>query len=195
MKMVKIEKWFINRSQHAEYVINRAEKLMHFINAEEKQSFLEVGCGNGAVCKHVVKKYLLNVTGVDIDPEQIQLAQENSDDTPDIQFSVVDATKLPFQDNDFDIVLSFGVMHHISNWLNALGEIRRVLKPGGYFIYYDLIYSEPIARFGRSFKHSYGITTKRDLDSFIQQNNLTTIHASSKKSLLWHQHEAVYQSN
>ena len=195
MKMVKIEKWFMNRPQHAKQAINRAEKLLHFVNVKEKQNFLEVGCGNGAVSKYVAKKYLLNVTGVDIDPEQIQLAQENIDDIPNIHFSAVDATNLPFQDNDFDIVLSFGVMHHISNWLDALAEIRRVLKPKGYFIYADIIFTELIAKFGRSFKHRYGITTMHDLDSFIQENGFSTIHVSMTNALIWRHCEFVYQRN
>jgi ubiquinone/menaquinone biosynthesis C-methylase UbiE len=195
MKMIKIEKWFMNKPQRAERVINRAERLLHFVNMKEKQNFLEVGCGNGAVSKYIAKKYLLNVTGVDVDPEQIQLAQENIDDIPDVHFLEADATNLPFQDSDFDIVLSFGVMHHISNWLDALREIKRVLKPKGYFIYFDLIYPELIAKFGRSFKHSYGITTMYDLNSFIQKNDFSTIHASMTNALIWHHYEAVYQSS
>jgi ubiquinone/menaquinone biosynthesis C-methylase UbiE len=110
-------------------------------------------------------------------------------------FMATDATNLPFPDNDFDIVLSFGVMHHISNWLDALEEIKRVLKPKGHFIYFDLIYPELIAKLGRSFKHSYGITTMHDLDSFMQENSFSTVHASLKKSLIWHHYEAVYQRN
>ena len=193
MKMVKIEKWFMNRPQHARQAINRAEELLHFVNVKEKQNFLEVGCGNGAVSKYVAKKYLLNVTGVDIDTEQIKLAQENTGDIPNIHFLEVDATNLPSQDNDFDIVLSFGVMHHISNWSDALGEIRRVLKPKGYFIYADIIFTELMAKFGRSFKHSYGITTMHDLSSFIKKNGFSAVHASLRKSLIWHHFEAAYQ--
>lgn len=98
MKMIRIEKWFMNRPQRAERVINRAEKLLSFVNMKEKQDFLEVGCGNGAVSKHVAKKYLLNVTGIDVDPGQIQLAQENIDDIPNIHFLAADATNLPFRD-------------------------------------------------------------------------------------------------
>lgn len=195
MKMVRIEKWFMNRPQHAKQAINRAEKLLHFVNLKQKQNFLEVGCGNGVVSKYIAKKYLLNVTGVDVDPEQIQLAQENIDDIPNVHFLEADATNLPFQDNDFDIVLSFGVMHHISNWLDALREIKRVLKPQGYFIYADIIFTELIAKFGRSFKHSYGVTTMHDLDSFIQENGFSTIHASLTNSLVWRHCEFVYQSN
>jgi ubiquinone/menaquinone biosynthesis C-methylase UbiE len=195
MKMTKIEKWFMNRPQHAEQAINRAEKLLPFVNVKEKQNFLEVGCGSGAASKHIAKKYLLNVTGVDVDPEQIQLAQENINDIPNIHFLEADATNLPFPDDDFDIVLSFGVMHHIPNWLDALREIKRVLKPKGYFIYADIIFTGLLARLGRSFKHSFGITTMRDLDSFIQENGFSTIHASMTNALIWHHCEFVYQSN
>jgi len=195
MKMVSIERWFMNRQHHAQQVINRAEKLLPFVNLKQKRNFLEVGCGSGAVSKHVAEKYRLNVTGVDVDPEQIRLAQASIDDMPNVHFLEADATNLPFPDNDFDIVLSFGVMHHISNWLDALREVKRVLTPKGYFIYADLIFPELVAKFGRSFKHRYGITTKHDLDSFIQENGFSTIHASMTSALVWHHCEFVYQSN
>jgi len=194
MKMVKFEKWFINSDKHAEQIINRATKLLQMVNLKENQKFLEVGCGIGAVCKYVAGKYLCDVTGVDIDPEQIQLAQGNSQDIKNIRFMKADATSLPFPDKDFDVVLSFGTTHHIANWLDALSEIRRVLKPKGYFIYYELLYSEPLAKLGRAFKHSYGITTMSELNSFIQKNSLSTIYTSSKNSLIWHECEAVYHS-
>ena len=195
MKMVKLEKWFINSQRHAERVIGRTEKLLRFTDVKENQNFLEVGCGIGAVSKYVAGKYPLNVTGIDIDPEQVQLAQKGINDVPNIHFLAAEATNLPFPDNDFDIVLSFGVTHHISNWLDALREIKRVLKPGGYFIYVDLMYSKLLARFGRSFKHSYGMTTTPDLNSFIRENHFSTIHTSLKKALIWNNHEAVYQRN
>jgi ubiquinone/menaquinone biosynthesis C-methylase UbiE len=194
MKLGKIEKWFMNRPKHAQRVIARAEKLSYFANVKEKQNFLEVGCGNGATSKYFAQKYLLNVTGTDVDSEQIRLAQKNSDDISNIRFLEADATNLPFGDNDFDIVLSFGVMHHISNWLDALKEIKRVLKPKGYFIYVDLLYPKWTAKIGKLFKHKYGITTLHDLSSFIEKNNFSTIHSSLSKSLIFNHYEAVYQS-
>jgi ubiquinone/menaquinone biosynthesis C-methylase UbiE len=194
MKMIKLEKWFINSDKHAERVINRAEKLLQLANVKENQNFLEVGCGSGAVCKYVAKNYLCDVTGVDVDPEQIQLAQESSQDMQNIRFLTADANSLPFQDKEFDVVLSFGTTHHISNWLGALSEIRRVLKPKGYFIYFDLLYSELLAKLGRSFKHSYGITTMTELDAFVQKNNFSKIHTLAENSLIWYNYEAVYHS-
>lgn len=42
-----------------------------------------------------------------------------------------DATSLPFPDSTFDVVYSFGVLHHIPEAGRAVAEIERVLKPGG----------------------------------------------------------------
>ena len=48
---------------------------------------------------------------------------------PDLR--VADAERLPFPDNTFDVVYSYGVMHHSPDTAQCLREARRVLKPGG----------------------------------------------------------------
>ena len=194
MKMVKFEKWFINSTKHAEQTINRAEKLLKLVDVKEDRKYLEVGCGIGAVCRHVATKYNCDVTGVDVDPKQIKIAQESSKDIKNIRFTEADATDLPFPDKEFDIVLSFGTTHHIPDWPAALGEIRRVLIPEGHFIYYDLVYTEFFARLGRSLARNYGIVTRSELNSFVQANGYSEIHTSIKNSLIWYDYEAVYRS-
>jgi len=154
-----------------------------------------VGCGSGGVSRYIAERYLLNVTGTDLDPELVQLARENIDDTSNIQFLEADSTNLPFEDNHFDIVLSFGVMHHIPNWLDALREIKRILRPKGYLVYFDIVYPGFTAWVGRFFKHKYGITTLQDLNSFIEKSNFSTIQSSLSKSLFLHQYEAVYRKD
>ena len=191
--MGKIEKWFMNRAHHEKRAQMRAEKFLSFINPNPEQTYLEIGCGNGAAAKHVAKKYHINVTGIDIDPEQIQHANENIDNIPNIRFSTVDGTKLPFEDNNFDIVSTFGVMHHVSDWLGALGEMNRVLKPGGYLIYFDFMYSKWLAKIGKSFSKNYGFVTIYELNSFTKKNNLSVIHSSFSKSLIFNNYEAVYK--
>ncbi len=195
MKLGRIEKWFMNRSHHAEQTINRTERLLRFAGIEGKQDFLEVGCGSGAVSNHIARTYSMNVTGTDIDADQIRLAQQRSGNLANIRFVEADATNLPFEDNGFDIVLSFGVMHHISNWLDALREIARVLRPGGYLIYLDLVYPRWTAKIARLFEDKYGVTTIKDLDTFIAGNNFATIHSSLSKLVVFNQYEAVYRKS
>jgi SAM-dependent methyltransferase len=185
----------MNRPQHAVQTINRTEKLLHFVRMEGKQDFLEIGCGSGAVSNYIARKYSLNVTGTDIDLDQIRFARQNSGSMPNIRFLEADATNLPFQDNDFDLVLSFGVMHHISNWLDAMREITRVLRTGGYLIYLDLVYPWWTAKIARIFEDKYGVTTIQDLNSFIAKNNFSTIHSSLSKMVIFNHYEAVYQKS
>jgi ubiquinone/menaquinone biosynthesis C-methylase UbiE len=55
-----------------------------------------------------------------------------------------------FDDAEFDIVATNKTTHHIPEWKAVLAEIVRVLKPGGYFIYGDLVVPSWLARLGRS---------------------------------------------
>lgn len=183
----------MNRPGHTKHVIKLAEKLLNFVEVKENQRFLEVGCGSGAVSKHIAENYHLNVTGTDLDADQIELALESVKDVPTIRFLEADATKLPFKDNDFDIVLSFGVMHHIPNWLDALEEIKRVLKPKGFFVYWDLLFHKWSAKIWKLFTKNYGITTLNDLNSFMEKNSFTVIYTSSSTSLFGKHYEAVFQ--
>ncbi len=195
MKLTRIEKRVMTSPQHAKQAVNRAKKLLQFASLEGKENFLEVGCGSGAVSKYVASNYDANITAIDLDPVLIELAQKSVHDMPNIHFLAADATHLPFLDKGFDVVLSFGVMHHISNWLDALKEIHRVLRPEGWFVYADIVYPRLVAKIARSFRHSYGVTTTHDLNLFVEGNNFSSIHTSLSKSLLWNWCEAVYRRN
>lgn len=192
MKISRLEKWFMNRSQHAERTIARAESLLSYVNLKNQTNFLEVGCGSGAVSKHVAGRYPLEVVGTDIDVDQIRLAQQNTVDLKNLRFFEADATNLPFVDNEFDLVLSFGVMHHIPQWSDALEEICRVLNGGGHFIYWDLVYRGFSVRLARLFQSRYGATTLSEINEILERNRLAIVHSSLKKSTMFDEYEAVY---
>jgi ubiquinone/menaquinone biosynthesis C-methylase UbiE len=71
-------------------------------------------------------------TGVDLSSsslDQAKLRCELAGYAPDLRVS--DAEHLPFSDGTFDIVYSYGVMHHSPDTPQCIREARRVLKPGG----------------------------------------------------------------
>lgn len=197
MKMLKIEKLLVNSRWSEKRVLELARKLLDFIELDNKTDFLELGCGNGVVSKWIAKEYLGNVTGVDVDPEQIELARRDTSDVPNIRFLKADATKLPFEDSSFEVVLSFGVLHHIHNWQDALKEIKRVLRPKGYFVYADLVYPETITKMDSSSSYSFGLVTINvdELNSFIKQSGFSIIHSSLTKSFVCRNYEAVYRGD
>ena len=194
MKLGKIEKWFINRERHSKKVTKRAERLLDFIEIKPNQDFLEIGCGSGVVSKHISKKYKLKVAGTDVDRDQIKLAKNSAKDLKNITFLVSDATNLPFENKSFDIVLSINVLHHIYNWMDALKEINRVLKNGGYLVLAELLFTRWAQRIGRLYsRQAYGITNIDNLNLFIASNNYSTLHSKVSKSLMWNNLEAIYK--
>jgi trans-aconitate 2-methyltransferase len=93
---------------------------------------LDVGCGDGYVTRAVAGMVRDGyAVGADASPRMIDAAHgggEKSDSGP--MFVVADARRLPFAEF-FDAVLSFNALHWIPEQRQALGEIARVLRPGG----------------------------------------------------------------
>lgn len=71
--------------------------------------------------------------GIDLTPEAVAYAEHRLQlyNLAAKEIRVSDAENLPFQNNFFDIVYSWGVIHHSPDTPKALSEIIRVLKPGG----------------------------------------------------------------
>jgi ubiquinone/menaquinone biosynthesis C-methylase UbiE len=194
MKLGKIEKWFINKESHSKKVIGKAQRLLGFIDITPDQNFLEIGCGSGAVSRDISEKHKIKVVGTDVDEDQIKSAKESARDLGNITFLTADATDLTFKDNSFDIIISINVLHHISNWMDALNEINRVLKVGGSLLLAELLFTKWTQAISRLYsKQAYGITNIDDLNRFITENNYLTIHSRLSKSLLWNNLEAVYR--
>lgn len=78
MKMSNLEKQFVNSPSHSRQVSHQADRLLKLTQFNAGQNYLDVGCGNGAAPIYVAQKYQLNVTGIDVDPDQIKLARQNS---------------------------------------------------------------------------------------------------------------------
>lgn len=96
---------------------------------------LDLGCGTGRTTT-LIKKRGAEVVGADISAPMIERARELH---PNINFEVMDALALRFPDNHFDFVFfSFNGLdnlHPVSRRIEAVGEIKRVLKKGGIFAY------------------------------------------------------------
>lgn len=95
------------------------------------KSVLEVGCGSGFAVQ-LFAEAGANVTARDLTPWAIATTRARLEAfglTADVAEG--DGEQLEFADTSFDLVFSWGVIHHSSNMDRALGELVRVLKPGG----------------------------------------------------------------
>src|SRR5215470_6347777 len=92
---------------------------------------LEVGCGTGTDLLQFARGGS-RVVGIDLTPRSIEITRQRFH-TYDLdgEFAIGDAENLAFPNNSFDIVYSFGVVHHTPDTQQAISEFYRVLRPGG----------------------------------------------------------------
>lgn len=93
---------------------------------------LEIGVGMGADHVEWAKSNPKSLTGVDLSPRAIEHTKKRLAVyglTSDVK--VADAEKLPFDDDSFDLVYSYGVLHHTPNTPQAINDVYRVLRLGG----------------------------------------------------------------
>lgn len=187
MKMTKFEKRFVNSDHRSQRVAEYAENMLRLVGFAPGLSYLDFGCGNGAAAAHLASKLGLKVTGIDVDPEQIEAARARSNETTNVRFLTADGTKLPFGDNEFDFVATHMVTHHIPDWQNALDQMLRVLKPNGCLIYKDFALPKWVAFLGKKIR-GLGFLTAGDLNRFAQNNHLAVVHLArsfNKYEVVW----------
>lgn len=122
---------FLNEGKHFYYVANHnliTQFLRKFLPNLENIKILDAGCGTGLLAKKLEK--FGYVEGIDIALEAVELSKKRG-----IKAKIGSVNKLPFKDNNFDVVISMDVLYHNEvNDLAALEEFQRVLKPGGILI-------------------------------------------------------------
>ncbi len=179
MHMGKVEKFFVNSPSKGRRVSKSADRLLSYADVRPGHRYLDVGCGNGAAAIHVARAYSLDVTGVDVDPGQIRLAEEIARGVERARFLAESATQLPFQDGEFDIVFTSKAMHHIPNWKDAVVEMSRVLKPDGYLLYTDMVFPRWMAALGEKFAADRGgYPTLEALNALVEQIGLARVHVA-----------------
>ena len=100
---------------------------------------LEVGCGSGYMTLAVAATGVPTVVGCDIDVERYgggtgrrQLWERLVPSGAEVRFEHADAASLPYEDASFDLVFSSSVLEHVRDPRRVLGELRRVLRAGGF---------------------------------------------------------------
>ena len=100
---------------------------------------LELGAGSGGMAAAMKSTFPdLRVTATDIDPAMVEAARKRLHGRADIRVEQADVTQLAYDEDSFDFVASYLMLHHVIDWRRALDEVTRVLRPGGTFVGYDL---------------------------------------------------------
>jgi ubiquinone/menaquinone biosynthesis C-methylase UbiE len=93
---------------------------------------LDGGCGTG-VCSMALSEMADEVVAFDLSTGSLRTAQQLAKhlDIDNIRFENGSLLDIPFPDSSFDLVFSWGVIHHTPDPVRALDELVRVLEPGG----------------------------------------------------------------
>lgn len=139
-----------NAMDHSE--VNRVfvEDFLRFagkqaaLTAGEYRSLLDVGTGTALIpielCRQLPQAF--HITAIDLAEEMLKLAEDNVQHaglSSSIHLQRVDAKGLPFEDGQFDAVVSNSIIHHIPKPTESLREMIRVTKPGGLIFIRDLM--------------------------------------------------------
>ena len=151
--------WFLEAEayRYGEYAPWMAE-TMEF-NGHAGEDLLEIGGGMGTDLAQFARAGA-RVTDVDLSSGHLELAKENFRHRGLTgRFVHHDAETLPFDDASFDAVYSNGVLHHTPNTRSVVGEISRVLRPGGRAII--MMYAENSLHYWRNLVWAIGLKQRQ----------------------------------
>lgn len=120
---------------------------------------LDLGCGAGTVLSFLDAKLggSARPTGVDLSLAQLALAARLAGGRRRVQLLQAAASRLPFADSSFDVVISSHVLHNLDQPVlaAALAEVCRLLRPGGSFCFWSFGAERPWQnRLGRGLLHA-----------------------------------------
>ncbi|MGH7579767.1 MAG: class I SAM-dependent methyltransferase [Gemmatimonadales bacterium] len=113
--------------------LKRREDLRRWTVKRQATRVLDLGCGNGSNARFFAQQGY-EAHGIDISSSAIELARTwFADEGLAGDLRVGSCLELPYDDGFFDVVVSHGVLDHLSpeDGLRTMGEVRRVLRPGG----------------------------------------------------------------
>ena len=151
----KDEEWSYEKKRNFRYELQDYQHRVFGFEEWGGKKVLDFGCGSGIDSMEFARNGAI-VTAVDITENACKLTTQNlheyKDGIVNLVVHQINSLLLPFSDNYFDLVYSYGVLHHIPNIFVALKEIHRVTQPGGYFM--GMIYNR------HSLLYAYSILQK-----------------------------------
>jgi ubiquinone/menaquinone biosynthesis C-methylase UbiE len=150
------------------------DRLVQLAGIQPGEDVLDIGCGTGSLAIAAKQRVGASgvVHGVDASPEMIARAQKKARKAGvDVTFRTGIAEALPFQERQFDVVLSTLMLHHLPRETRrqAAREIRRVLEPGGRVLPVDFGRSSAQRKGLLSHVHRHGRVEMVDIVALLEE--------------------------
>jgi ubiquinone/menaquinone biosynthesis C-methylase UbiE len=113
------------------------EKAFSVAGVESGKIAADIGAGTGFVTEGLIRKGL-QVIAVDQSDVMLKEMRKRFFDVEGIEYIEGESEKLPIPDESVDYVFANMYLHHVDSPLNAMKEMRRILKPGGKLVITDM---------------------------------------------------------
>jgi 2-polyprenyl-3-methyl-5-hydroxy-6-metoxy-1,4-benzoquinol methylase len=140
MTLNSIERAFVNNPVRAAHQHQRESAWFRRLAGGDLsgQHVLEVGCGRGVGSEVILDRLgAEKVTAFDLDDSMVELARQRLHERP-VSLSVGDVCAIEQATGSIDTVVDFGIIHHVPDWQESIGEIARVLRPGGLLLFEEI---------------------------------------------------------
>lgn len=154
------------------------EQAIARMNVPAGAQVLDVGCGSGWSARLFAQQAKTgHVVGIDVSDEMVEVAREQSSQFSNLEFKVASAEDLPFPNNSFTHAFSMESLYYYADIAKALGEIARVLRPGGLFVTVVDLYQEnaPTHQWIETLKVPVQLLSTADYRSLLAQTGLINI--------------------
>jgi ubiquinone/menaquinone biosynthesis C-methylase UbiE len=142
-RQVRLETYGEDLGQTSWVTTEESNEIPQLLDLSLNSFVLELGCGSGGYALHLAERVGCRLVGLDINVPGVRNANQlalTRGLAPQVRFEECDVSKkLPFDDHTFDAVFSNDVLCHLPGRIEVLGEMFRVLKPGGRMLFSDAL--------------------------------------------------------
>lgn len=133
----------LEAAYRARDIVRRRNLVLAALAAEPGEHVIDVGCGPGFYCAELSELVgeTGGVLGVDLNSDMLTLARKRCAGRSNVALRQGDAARLPAEDEEFDAATSVQVLEYVRDAPAALREIRRVLRPNGRAVLWDIDWS------------------------------------------------------
>ena len=120
------------------YVSRTLDFFQAWLELSGTETVLDIACGTGELERRLLREHpAQQIWGVDLSEQMLAIAQDKLHPFPTVSLHRANVSALPFDDHQFDVVVSASAFHYFEDPSLALQEMKRVLKPDGRLVILD----------------------------------------------------------
>lgn len=174
------------------YAVARSSRTVYEQFLESRcpaKRVLEYGCGTGNDSLSLARQGAI-VTGIDLSDVAIEQAKHRArrEQLADLQFAVMNAEALEYEDDSFDLICGMAILHHL-DLRRALSELARTLKPDGAAIFVEPLGHNPILNLYRRLTPQ--LRTEDEHPLLMRDLELMRVYFGTLETRFFHLHSLV----